>query len=209
MHLFALLSPIVFVAVVTVLGFVTPGYSHLNHTISRLAIEKYGWIQTLNFLQFAVGLIFTGVHIAESMDKEGSRRIIKTVFTFSASILILAAITPTDPIENVRFSFSYLSPLGIMHVGTVIGFLLVSPLGISRLYRALGTEPHYNRYAPFTTVMGFLTFMSSMVWFVFYLFGVFLEYRGIFQKAIALIVIIWIMTLNTHALKLRQTKKTV
>lgn len=206
MVLFALFSPIVFVAVVTILGFITPGYNHLNHTISRLAIEKYGWIQTLNFLQFAYGLVLTGLSIARSMQKTESRRIIKTVFTFTASILILAAFTPTDPIENIRFSFSRLTPTGIIHVGTVIVFLLISPLGISRLVRALESEPHYRGFGMITALVGFVAFAAGIAWFLFYLAGVLLEYRGISQKAIALLVILWIMAIQLRSVKFHDNK---
>ena len=196
-----------FTAIVAVLGFVTPGYSHINHTISRLAIEKYGWIQTLNFLQFALGLAFAGITIAKSMQNESSCRIIRTVFSFSASILVLAALTPTDPIENMQFSFSLLTPTGSMHVGTVMVFLLISPLGISRLVRALREEPDYRRFAPLTAFVGYTSLVASVIWFGFYMTGLLLEYRGIFQKAIALLVIIWIeLMVKQTTTRLRRQK---
>lgn len=192
MQLFAFVSPILFAIVVAILGFVTPDYSHINHTISRLAIEQYGWVQILNFLQFAAGLAISGIVISRSMQHETSRRIIRTIFSFCASLLVLAALVPTDPIETMRFSFRLLTPTGSMHVGTVIVFLLVSPLGISRLVRALGTEPDYRRYAAFTAFVGYTALIASIAWFGFYMTGLLLEYRGIFQKAIALLVILWI-----------------
>lgn len=197
MQLFALLSPIVFTVVVAVLGFVTPGYNHLSHTISRLAIEKYGWIQILNFLQFAVGLVMSGSVISRSMQHETSRRVMRTIFSFSAALLVLAALTPTDPIENMRFSFRIFTPTGAMHVGTVVVFILISPIGISRLFGALRNEPTFRRFAKFTTLAGLTAFLASIIWFGFYIAGVFLEYRGIFQKAIALLVILWIELIVT------------
>ena len=196
-----------FTAIVAVLGFVTPGYSHANHTISRLAIEKYGWIQTLNFLQFAMGLAAAGAVIAKRMYRESSRRIIRTLFSFSAALLVLAALTPTDPIEDMRFSLRIFSPTGAMHVGTVIVFLLISPLGISRLLRALQAEPDYNHLTPLTAFVGYTALVASIVWFGFYMTGLLLEYRGIFQKAIALLVIIWIeLMVKQTTTRLRRQK---
>lgn len=199
-QLFAILSPIIFAFVVVVLGFVTPGYSHINFTISRLAIEKYGWIQIVNFLQFAAGLTTGGIVISRSMQKPQSRRVIRTVFSFSAAFLVLAAIAPTDPIDNVSFSFRLLTPIGSMHVGTVIMFLLIAPYGISHIVHALAREPRFRRFSSLTAVIGYSALLASVIWFILFMLGVGIEYRGITQKAIALLILLWVILMNIIAL---------
>lgn len=202
MNIFAFLSPILFVAIVTILGFVTPGYNHLSHTISRLAIEQYGWIQTINFFQLAIGCILIGINIAKSMQKEQSRRIIRIFFTFTASILVLAALAPTDPIDNVPFRLNLLTPMGSVHAGTIFLFLFLSPVCIASIIHALKTEPDYRQYASFIQAVGIVAFVASITWFLFFVFGIFLEYRGLFQKVIALLVISAITLLHVRSLQL-------
>lgn len=201
MVLFALFSPIIFVVVVSILGFITPGYSHINHTISRLAIMQYGWIQTLNFLQLAIGYLLIGDRIARTMTKEDSRRIIRVFFSFSAAILVLAALAPTDPIDNIRFAFSLLTPTGFIHSGSVFSFLLVSPIVVSRLYKALQNEPSYRRYARLSGIIGAFACFASLVWVLLFFNGILLEYRGILQKLIVLLSIVWIIFIHTIAIK--------
>lgn len=207
MHLFAFVSPIIFVAIVTILGFVTPGYNHINHTISRLAIEQYGWVQTLNFFQLAVGYVLIGTHIAKSMRNEESRRIIKIFFAFSASILVFAALAPTDPIDNIPFRFTLLTPTGSVHVATVLIFLFLSPLCIAKIVQALRNEPKYRKYATLTAIIGTLTFVASVIWLAFFVLGVLLPYRGIFQKTIILVVLFWITTLHIRSFRLFSTER--
>lgn len=193
---FPFISPIIFTLVVLVLGLVTPGYSHLNHTISRLAIEKYGWLQSLNFIQLAIALYLTGNHLALHIKDETVDEIIRGIFRFSSAFLIIAAFVPTDPIENVPLDYTILTPTGLVHISLVAIFLLLSPIGIVRLSQILKKTPGTARYTRYTLVAGFSAFFGSVVWFAFYFMGIFLEYRGIFQKAIALPVLIWLILIN-------------
>jgi len=196
-RIFTFSSPIVFALVAVILGFVTPGYDHLNHTISRLAIEKYGWIQSLNFLQLALGIHITGIRLTEILRRqEQEDAIIRIVFRMCSIFLIIAAFIPTDPIENVPLDYTLLTPTGLVHISAVIVFLLLSPLGIVRLAQVFRKEKVLAGYATLTTVAGFAALLGSIIWFAFYFMGIFLEYRGIFQKIIALPVLIWIILIN-------------
>lgn len=190
-------SPILFVIIVFFLGSITPGYNHLNHTISRLAIERYGWIQSINFLQLAAGVYVTGIHLTRLLVKQPQEdAVIRIIFRLCSFFLIIAAFIPTDPIENVPLDYTLLTPTGLVHISAVMLFLLLSPLGITKLAAVFRKEKHLAPYAPVTLVAGFTALAGSIVWFVFYFMGVFLEYRGIFQKAIALPVLLWFVLIN-------------
>ncbi len=202
-RLFPLLSPIVFAVVATILGFVTPGYSHINHTISRLAIEKYGWIQSLNFLQLAVGLYLTGTTFTRLIHDGSSVKVIRFTFQISALFLAIAAFVPTDPIENVPLDFTLLSPTGLVHISLVVIFLAFSPFGIIELGRVLWKQPQFRNVWLYTVVAGFSALVGSIIWFVFYFSGIYLTYRGIFQKAIAFPVLVWLILINYAILKKR------
>lgn len=198
---FPLLSPIVFALIVAILGFITPGYNHLSHTISRLAIEKYGWIQSLNFLQLALGLYLTGIRLTSLIHKDTADKVIRTIFTICSIFLVIAAFFPTDPVENVPLDLSILSPTGIVHMSVVVIFLLLSPLGIIALANVFVSELRIRGYAILTLISGFTAFFGSLVWFAFYFGGMYWEYRGIFQKAIALPVLIWLVLMNYAGIK--------
>lgn len=201
--LFPFLSPILFTAGVIVLGAITPGYDHINYSISRLAIEQYGWIQSLNFFQLAAALLLTGENLSALLKRTQTDRTLKTIFRFSAAMLIVAAIFPTDPVENVPLDVTILTPTGLVHIAVVILFLLLSPLGIVSLADIFRREPLFHRYTTYTLVAGFSAFLGSIVWFAFYFQGMYLEYRGIFQKIIVLPVLVWLLLLN-HTVLVRR-----
>ncbi len=205
--LFPLISPILFSVVVIILGFITPGYSHLNHTISRLAIERYGWIQSINFIQLAIGIYLTGMHFTKHVRDAVTVPIIRYTFIGSALFLLVAAFVPTDPIENVPLDFTLLSPTGLVHISLVVVFLILSPLGIVQLARVLRKQPVFARLGTYTIIAGFIALMGSIIWFALYFLGIYLQYRGIFQKAIAAPVIVWIVLLNHTLLRYAKTAR--
>ncbi len=200
---FPVISPLLFACVVVILGFLTPGYNHINHTISRLAIEKYGWIQSLNFLQLAAGVTLLGNTLSKSLKTSSSRVAARTIFFLCGLFLTVAALAPTDPIENVPLRLSLYTPVGLVHAGAVILFLVSSPLGIRRLARILASEPHYKMYSTLTTVIGYACFVASIAWFLFFVLGIGLGYRGIFQKMIAVPVIFWFTLMGVATRKQR------
>lgn len=197
---FPVISPIIFIIIVTVLGFITPGYSHINYTISRLAIEKYGWIQAFNMLQFAFGLELSGRQLTDSFKDRNSKRIIRSTFSICALIIFLAAVFPTDPIENVPLDVTLLTPTGLVHISVAILFLALSPFGIVNLSRILKKQKHYRTLAPLTLITGLAALVSGIIWLTVYFMGILLEYRGIFQKAIALPVLAWLIVINIASL---------
>lgn len=205
---FPIVSIIIFALTVVVLGILTPGYNHLSHTISRLAIMKYGWIQALNLIQFSLGLYAGGIALSHTMKTNEGKLTLRNIFFFCAILVILTAITKTDPIENIRVQLNMLSPMGIAHLGIVLMFLLISPFGIIRLSKILALEPGYRDFSTVTRVVGFAALTASIVWFVFYFLGVFLEYRGMFQKIIVLWTIVWMVLLHIRALSLSRAEST-
>ncbi len=52
-----IIAPILFAAVFTIDGALTPGYSAYNEAISYLDLGTYGWIQRVNFIVFGVLLM--------------------------------------------------------------------------------------------------------------------------------------------------------
>lgn len=199
--LFPIISPAIFILVVIILGSITPGYSQINYTMSRLAIEKYGIFQSLNFLQLAVGIYLIGTSLSSDIKQSGSKIAVRTIFLLCAMFLTIAAIAPTDPIENIPLRLTLYTPLGLIHAGAVVVFLAVSPVGIHRLAAILAKEPKYKRYETVTKITGYAVFSASIVWFVFFVLGIGLEYRGIFQKMIALPVLSWMTIIGIAARK--------
>ena len=53
---FTQVSPYIFVTCFIVLGWMTPDYNQLKHTISRLSLGVYGPLESLNIFQLSLGV---------------------------------------------------------------------------------------------------------------------------------------------------------
>ena len=120
---------------------------------------------------------------------------------FLFAMLILAVIFTADPLENTKFDLSLLTLNGFLHFMLVGFFVIVSPYGIVKLARIFKSEPGYKNLASVTLFMGLSTFAACVIWFAFFFGGFLLEYRGIFEKIIALWVLIWIVLINLRSVK--------
>lgn len=200
------ISPIVFALVTGILGWFTPGYDHLRHTVSRLAIEQYGWIQSLNLIQLAYAVYLTGNRLIQTVSTANDRRTMRILFTAPALLAMLAALIPTDPVEGNPLHSPLWTPTGLTHVGLVFSFLILSPLGIYRLIQILTRDTRYRTYAIFTAVSGYTVFAASITWVAWFTMGILPDYRGLFQKAIICVVLFWLVFIN--AVITRQNTRT-
>lgn len=188
-------SSILFIGIVIVLGFITPGYNHLHHTISRLAVEKYGWVQTLNFLQFGITVFLSGLLISSVIASKASQRLWLMIFTLSSLMWLTMALFPTDKVEESQVMLSELSLNGIIHLGGVFTVFLLFPFGVHALSRSLTQEPPLSKYARFTSLCGYTVSLLCYIWTIFFLTHQFTQYLGIFQKIIAGICMYWMISI--------------
>lgn len=196
LRFYSLASPVVFVIVTAYLGFITPGYNHLAHSVSRLAITANGVHQTFNLIQLASGLAVTGWLLTRRLTHPASIRTVKTVFAVSAACILAAAAFPTDPFESTRFNPALFTTHGVMHYAVVIGFILLSPAGIWQLTRSFAREQAFARLSRLTAFMGYTALFGCLLWFAAYLTGQFTGYLGLIQKSIILWVLGWVMLLR-------------
>lgn len=197
LKIFVLFSPILFQLIVCFLGFLTPGYNQLTNTISRLAIEKYGFWQQLNFIQLAYAILLSGKFFVKTLKEQDSKEYIGKFYYFIFGLILIATFVPTDKLENVTtFNPAQFSILGLIHLSIVLLFVLFSPFGIYRLYKIFKAEKYYQSLTKFTIIMGSGSLIMSLLWIFFFLSGFLSEYRGLFQKIIVFWTSIWITTVN-------------
>jgi len=188
-------APVIFIAVIIVLGLVQPGYNHFRHSISRLAIGQYGWILNLNLILLGIYLQVIGYKLSKYVKPEYVKSI-KIIFSAVGLLCLITALFPTDLIEDSKFNISSFSIPGAIHSGPVVLFVFASPLIIRKLYRILRTFRNEIKFAQLTLHLGIVIYLSCMIWFIFYYFAVIPDYRGLFQKILVTAVLIWIMKLG-------------
>lgn len=203
----ALISPYAFIIFYLIIGFITPGYSHLQHTISRLSLGTYGYLESLNIIQFSVGIILMIYFLRHHIKNSTTIKEISLMLGIIAILLTLLAIFPTDPIDSFPKNILTLSWNGIVHFTLITSFIIFAPIIIRRLYYTFLQDPNYSDVAILTLVCGESTFILSLVWFLFFYLGFLNDYRGLFQKIIALIILYWIIVImrRTWAITLKKS----
>jgi hypothetical protein len=191
------LAPILFITIFIWLGSVQPGYDPLRYTVSRLAIGENGWIQNLNFLQLAAALLMLSSILTRATSSRKTKRAFRLAFGSAAAALILAAIFPTDPAET-RMIFNF-TPAGLMHAGTVVGFVFLSPYIIWSLADAFATIPKLRFLKTVTLLAGKIALFACLLWFIYYPFGLKTGYLGLGQKVIITWALGWILTISLAA----------
>lgn len=85
------IGPLVFVVLDLLAAALRPGYDLTFHTVSRLAVGPFGWLQSLNFILVGVLTIVLGVGLS------GRSRLLAGLFGLWGLGFVLLALFPTDP----------------------------------------------------------------------------------------------------------------
>lgn len=140
----------VFIAVILVAGYLTPGYSHARQSISELAAPGTRCRSLVRWVGFIpLGLSF--IVFARQSGSWFSTPLTSALFLLTGLSIVLAGIFPTDP-ENRRETVS-----GKIHAAAVIVLMLLlsaAPFtfSIPTLYR----NPPPGWFLVFSSVMGIL-----------------------------------------------------
>jgi hypothetical protein len=193
-----IISILLFIVVVTILGFVTPGYDPLAHTISRLALTKYGYIAELNLIQLGIGSLILGIELASMVQTKKRYVEILPFFLVATGSLFGAALARTDFIDHPRQLIS-MSMMAKMHFVAVAGFIALCPITVFTLIHAFSADPTWRTLTKITVVMASVSFILSLLFFLLFVLGWFLPYRGLFQKGIVLWTLGWTMLIAIKA----------
>ena len=146
-------SPVLFVLVFSLDGFLQPGYSTLSQMISWLALRPNGWVQDGNFVVFGLLLVLFAIGFFLRM-----RPLMSKKWLWTSTILLLVSgagwandgvfvsDAPGDPGLTVH---------GMLHN---IGFLVIFSLLVITFFiigRQLLNVSAWRRYGWYATVSGF------------------------------------------------------
>jgi hypothetical membrane protein len=177
----ALAGPAIFILTALVFGLVKPNYRPVRNTISELALGRYGYVQTINFVVSGLLLASLGVTIAlQNGSSYGS-----TAVTIMGAVLFLSAIFPTDPttangsttVGKIHNAIFLVGMLAIISAQFVVGF--------SNLGSALGI---------FSLVCGVLAPVNLVAMVTQH------AYAGLFQRLLVLTIMVWISGFGLSAL---------
>lgn len=189
---YSYVSPVVFVAVTVILGFVSPGYDHVRDTVSELVIGRYGIFQTVNFIQFGISCLINAVLFPAVCSRPGSKAVWRAVWLVCALLAFVIAAFPSDPMISFRSARQTVTVHGAIHSSVLFLFFIAAPVGIRQLIRTLREERVFLHTDGWTAAIGYTVSLVCIGWCVLYVTG--LDWgKGLMQKTIVVACVYWIL----------------
>ena len=189
-------GPVLFLAMASLGGALTPGYNPVTDTISALELGPIGWLQTLNFLVFGASVIAFGLALHLRFSPDG--RVAASAWLLGASglSLMLAGIFPAVVVDGQP------TPSALIHGLAFFGTCLPLPGVYALAGLRFVQEPGWRRLATYSAVL------PSSVFFLFAVFGVlasdpgdpFEFIAGLLQRLLLVLAFGWVTVVGLRLL---------
>lgn len=191
-----MLAPILVIAFVLVGASVTPGYSHISDTISKLASPGTPNPEWMNagFISYGVLMICLSFAVRRCLPPRAGRTLVWLMIIIHGLIIPLAAVFPYDLsiLDGVH------SLEGILHHLVSITSCVALIIGMLIMDRIVLAEPEWRT----VTRLSFFAIFVVSVLFVLSLFPIVREIEGALQRVSALAMVIYIEALSIRCLTL-------
>lgn len=202
---FGIIFVVIFALAILIIGLLTPGYNHLENTVSYLIINQYGFIVNVLLAVFALTTALMGLALAQVFH---SLVLIK-IFSIYALAMLLLVFFPTDPCLNKQIlGFSQASFSGKAHFMIVLTTVLFSPWLVRAMIKEFMKKPDWQKFKNYTLVFFIGSGFLGIGWFVCFFLGINSAYKGLIQKIIILAGLLWYTAIFYRLIKADDRKKT-
>ena len=190
------LAPVVVIAFVLIGASVTPGYSHISDTISKLASPGTPHPEWMNAGFISYGILMTGLSFAvrQCLAPRTGSVIVWLMIVIHGLGIIFAAVFPYD----LSIIYGIHSLEGILHHLVAITSCVAFMIGMLVMDRIVSAEPTWRT----VTILSFVAVFVVSVLFVLSLFPFARGFEGVLQRVSALAMIIYIEALSIRCLTL-------
>jgi len=190
-------GPLAFAVAVLVLGSQRPGYSQVGQFISELLTGSGGIVMQGSFVLFGLAAIALAGILSGRLGSRAASVGSILLAVFGASV-IGGGLVPCDDCTN----FLAGSPANIFHsIMPLIGFTAMLPVPIL-LSRAMRSDAALAPKARLSAVLG-VAYVLTYVVFMTQAQG---PYLGLFQRAVIVLIIVWIELLALELARFRDSR---
>jgi len=196
-------SPILFILVFSLDGFLLPGYSTLSQMISWLALRPNGWVQDWNFVVFGLLLVFFALGFFLRM-----RLLLPQKWLWVSTILLLisgAAWANDGVFVSDAPDATGMTGHGMLHD---IGFLVIFSLLVITFFiigRQLLKVPAWRGYGWYATISGFVAL--GLFLFLIYTGIEAPQILGLANRLLIIEAIAWYVVMGFRFLTLDRARK--
>jgi len=191
-----ILGSSIYIAIVLILGLMQPGYNHFIDTMSVLVLGKWGWIQNVNFAVLAVTIALFGIGLSIYLE---NKMITLTSFFFCslACAVVVLIFLPADAVDRTHIQLVSLNSLhGLIHLITTMGIVAFTIPLVAHITRHMKKHVHFHSYVRYTLISFIINIIAGILWFIFRRYGILFEWKGIWQKLMAVNVLSWMVVLS-------------
>lgn len=186
---------------VLILGLAQPGYNHFIDTISVLVLGKWGWIQQINFVVLAVGFASLGIGLGLFFYGRFWNKLTIS-FLLLALCVVFVLFFKADPVDRTQIKLVKLhSPEGLIHLSITFIMVMLIPLFLVDLIKKLNKSKSTQYLARYTLFIIIFNVVFSLLWFYCRYNGIGFEVKGIWQKGLAVNVLVWMMVMGSWLYK--------
>jgi hypothetical protein len=177
-----IVAPVLFAAIVVLAGLLRPGYNPIRQTISELAVNKNGWVQTLNFIVFGVLLIVFGFALPAGIKNRWGAVLLSGLVGLWGLGFVVIAFTPIGHTRWLhRLHFYVLDGLGLL-------FPILCFVAIVVLWR----QPAWRWVVIYSLILFGLGVVVAVSWIYSARLILRSKYLGLYERLIILLALIWI-----------------
>lgn len=188
-----ILAPLIFVAVMTIIQSIQPGYNPVHETISRLVLGAHGRFQTLSF--FIFGSLFAVFSLRLYLATSRS-----LVASLGAGLLLLSSLSffmvgafPVDPEGQVGETVT-----GMLHAGMASTSATSFILGSIFFAVYFHFDERWHNYRWFTLIIALACLGFALVWS---LAPDLWTWKGLAQRFLLLTGFVWIEVVSIRLLR--------
>jgi len=184
-------SSITFALLIIILGFFQPGYSHTIDTISVLSLGEGGFIQQINFGILAIGLVSVGMGLSILIHKKLISTISLLFFIFALSVILLILFS-ADPVDRTKIKLTQMNTWeGFFHITITMGIIGLTGPAILLITNGMKKRPLLHSNISHTFFVFAFNIIFGTLWFICRRNGILFEWKGLWQKILALNVLVW------------------
>jgi hypothetical protein len=190
--LVGIVGPIVVVVGDIAASLSTPDYSLIRDSVSSLALEPIGWLQTICFLAMGLLLVIFVPRFFVNIRRARGFHAGIGLLALCGFVLLLIAAFHMDAPGAER------TTAGIIHTIASYGLGLLFPIAILSLAPSLKSTPNWKNIFVYTLVAGVLAFALIL--------GALLSdqtgWFGLYERIIILNALVWVEVVAVHFLRL-------
>jgi hypothetical protein len=178
-------APVVFYAVMILLGIITPHYNAIRQFGSELSLYTYGWAMITNFIGFGILELLVAVSVFQAFGTDTSGKLGSIMVGVLAASFLIAGIFVTDPGGTIRTIHG-----GFHFAAAILIFFISMPVGsIALAYHFRRQRAIFSIYSLISGVLTPLLFLATVM------AGSLL---GLMERIVIAVILAWLLVLASE-----------